>query len=262
MRNMPSAGNSCHNAGGLKRQVSRASWSWVTAVAFGLIASSCASVHEVSVVPSTACPGDPVTVSWTASGSTEMAVIPVNGSAADAVAQDVDLCVDALASGAKLNPEPSRGSAVLQASGDAVYFVQARGRFGKPAHECARLFVNQVLPLSDVPECVPRASGTDGRAAQVHLVRPNGSRWSGTTTTGLVENDNLVAVTVRHAGKSIVLSAGTKTSLFAGTDPNADWWVEYAWASGPPCGNAGAAVPNSLSIEVHPLCPSSGRAIH
>jgi hypothetical protein len=191
-----------------------------------------------------------------------MAAIPLSTAAADSRGQAVDFCVDALASGAKLNPEPSRGTVTLQASGDTVYFVEARGWFGKPAHGCARLFVNQVLPLSDVPACIPEATGPAVREARVHLVRPSGSRWSATATTGLIENDNPVAVTVRHVGKSIVLPAGGQTDLFAGTDPNADWWVEYSWAAGPPCGQAGAPVPNSLSLEVHPLCSSTSRTTH
>lgn len=232
--------------------------------ALALALSSCASVQSVTVAPSTACAGDPIRVSWVASGTTEVAVVPLDAAAARPSMAAEDFCVDALASGLKPNPEPSRGSVALRASVDTAFLVQAQGWFGKPAHRCARLFVNQVLPLSDVPECVSGATGGELRAAQVHLIRPNGSRWSTTATTGVVENDNSVAVAVRHAGKSISLPAGGRTDLFTGTDPNADWWVEYTWSEGPRCGNVGAPVPNSLSLEIHPLCsrPSGAGSSH
>lgn len=234
----------------------------VAIAALGLVISSCASVQPVKVSPSTACPGDPITVSWIATGETAMATVPVKVAPGDSSAQATDFCVQALASGAKLNKVSSRGTMSLRASGDTEFLVLAQGWFGKPAHNCGRLFMNEVLPLSDVPQCISEAPGTVERAVQVHLVRRGDSKWSSTATTGVVENDNPVAVTIRHAGRSIVLPARSITDLFTGTDPNADWWVEYTWGTGPYCGKAGAPVPNSLSLKVHPLCPTTGSATH
>lgn len=234
----------------------------IAIAAFGFIVSSCASVQSVTVVPSTACPGEPITVSWVARGDTVMAVVPLHGLTPATGARPTDFCVAALAAGIKLDPEPSHGTVALHASGDTVYLVQATGWLGKPAHRCARLFVNQILPLSDLPQCTPGAAGMSTQAARVHLVRPSNSRWSARTTTGVVDNINPVPVTVRHAGKSIVLPAGAKTDFFTGTDPNTGWWLEYAWTEGPPCGSAGAPVPNSLSLEVHPLCHAATPIAH
>jgi hypothetical protein len=244
------------------RRTPAESWLRVAVGAIATVVSSCASVQSVTVSPSTVCPMDSVTVSWIARGGTQLATIPLTTAADASRAQAVDFCVDALASGAKVRPEPSRGALTVQASVDTVYLIQAQGWIGKPAHKCARLFVSQVLPLSDVPQCATGTTGADLRKAQVHLIRPSGSRWSATATTGLVKNDNSVRVTIRHAGKSISVPPGGETNLFAGTDPNGDWWVEFAWNTGPRCGLPGAPVPNSLSLVVHPLCSSAARATH
>ena len=239
-----------------------ASWAKLAVAAVGLLISSCASVHSVTVSPSTACPGESVTLSWAASGRTELAAIPLHTAAAGSPGQALDFCVDALASGIKTTTEPSRGTLTEQASVDTVYLIQTQGWFGASAHKCATLFVNQVLPLSDLPQCLSGATATELRAAQVHLIRPNGSRWDASTTTGLVKNDNPVTVTIRHAGRSISLPPGAPTHLFEGTNPNSDWWVTYTWTTGPQCGLPGAPVPNSLSVEVHPLCPKAPSRNH
>lgn len=261
MRNTRSTHQSEHSRGGSRGPARTKSWLRVAMAAVGLVVSSCASV-KVTVTPPTACPGDPVTVSWVARGEAEMAVIPVKMAAPDSIGQSVDYCVDALASGTKLDPVASRGTITLRASADTAYLVQAQGWLGKPTHDCKRLFVNQVLPLSALPACIKNATGADRRVALVHLIRPNDSKWSVTATTGIVENDNSVAVTVRHAGKSIVLQPREKTNYFTGTDPNTEWSVEYTWTAGLVCGQAGAPVPNSLSVRVHPLCSPAARAAH
>jgi hypothetical protein len=260
MRTSLSTHQSAQYRGGPDTRPPTQLWSRLAVAVLGLVISSCASVQGVTVSPSTACPGDLITVSWVARGKTELAAIPLNTPAADSPGQAVDYCVDALASGVKASPEPSRGTITLRSSGDTAFLVQAQGWLGTPAHKCAPLFVNRVLPLSNVPQCIAKATGPALRAAQVHLLRPSGSRWSATATTGLVKNDNPVEVTIRHAGRSILLPPGGETALFTGTDPNGDWWVEYTWPAGPQCGLQGAPVPNSLSLEVHPLCSSAGRA--
>jgi hypothetical protein len=230
----------------------------IAAAALSSMITACASVRTVMVTPSTACPGDSVTVSWDASGRTEIAAIPL--STPNAQAGPIDFCVDALASGATFIPEPHRGSLVQRASKDTLYFVEARGWFGQPAHRCGRLFVNRTLPLAAVPECVAGTHNAPTRRVLVHLSRPPNSRWSASATTGTVGNLNAVPITVEHAGRTVTLQPHGTTNAFDGTDPNTDWSVEYAWSGGPFCGHVGAPVPNSLALEIHPQCPSRGSA--
>jgi hypothetical protein len=45
------------------------------------------------------------------------------------------------------------GTLKRQIEANTVFYVEARGWLGKPAHWCARVFVNDALPLSAISQC-------------------------------------------------------------------------------------------------------------
>lgn len=210
-----------------------------TVLALGL--AGCASVKQLTVVPTTVCPGESVNVSWSTCGTTTLTQVPLRPGQSDE-------CVDSLPVGSTPVTVANSGTVERQASGDSVFYVEARGLLGKPAHKCVRVFVNEVLPLAGIPECAGL------RAIRVAVARPAGSAWSGRTTVGVVQNLNDVPVSVRHGGRVASLAPRETSSAFSTTDPAGDWIIESNLQDGPDCGQAGARVPAALSLQVTPLC--------
>lgn len=203
--------------------------------------TGCASVKNVNVQPPMACPGDPVTVSWRATGDTKLFQVPLK-------AGQSDQCIDTLISGLTPLGVRSHDEQQLSLQQKTVFYVEARGLVGKPAHRCATGLVDEALPLAGISQCVaPRRVG-------ITVARPSDSKWSTRARVGPVKNINDVAVTVRHAGVAKTLAPGEASEAFANDDPGGDWTVEYDLADGPDCGKVGSKAPASLSIQVLPHC--------
>jgi hypothetical protein len=101
-----------------------------------------------------------------------------------------------------------------------VFYVEAHGLLGKPAHRCATGFVNEALPLAGISQCSgPRRVG-------IGVARPSGSRWSARAKVGPVKNTNDVTVTVSHGGITETLAPGVTSAAFANSDPNGGWAIE------------------------------------
>jgi len=214
------------------------------AAAGALIAVSlfgCASIDHLAVTPATICPSENVNVSWSASGTTTLAQVPLQSGQSDN-------CVDSLAAGATQDSVPSSGTVRRQITDNSVFYLEAKSWFGKPAHRCARVFVNQALPLSGIPSCA------GPRTVRVVARRPAESAWGSQARVGTVQNISGVTVTVAHAGLSARLETNASSEVFSMADPSGDWIIESPLTSGPNCG-PGADVPNSLSIQVNPACP-------
>jgi len=206
-----------------------------------LALGGCASVKEVTVQPATICPGDTVSLSWRGSGVISVYQVPL-------AAGQPDQCIDTLIRGIAASSEQSEGTLRLPLRQNSVFYVEARGWMGKPAHRCARVFVNAALPLAALSQCA------GPRRVRVVAFRPPGSQWSASARVGTVQNLNDVPVEVGHAGISEALGPGSVSEAFAELDDEGAWSVEYVLQDGPDCGQAGAKVPPSLSIRVSPVC--------
>ena len=201
----------------------------------------CASVKNVTVDPPVSCPGETVSVSWQATGSTSLFQVPLE-------AGQSDQCIDTLVAGRTPTPVQSQGESRRPIHQSTVFYIEARGVLGKPAHRCARAFVNEALPLAGISQC----SGP--RHAGIGVARPTDSRWSEGAKVGSVKNTNEVTVTVSHGSVTETLIPGAASAAFADSDPNGGWAIDYALLDGPDCGQAGAKLPASLSILVLPNC--------
>jgi hypothetical protein len=206
----------------------------------------CASVTEVTVRPATICSGDAVSVAWRASGVTSLFQVPLG------VGQS-DQCIDSLIEGSAPSSVRSKGEVQRQIQRSTVFYVEARAPLGKPAHGCARVFVNEALPLAGIAEC----SGL--RRVRVIVSRPPGSQWGASAKVGSVQNLNEIPIVVSHDGISDALTPGSLSAAFVSRDANGDWTLDYMLENGPDCGQAGAKVPPSLSIRVLPLCANGPR---
>jgi len=98
--------------------------------------AGCASISQLTVAPTTVCPGENVNVSWRTCGTTTLTQVPIRPGQSDE-------CVDSLPVGASPVPVSNSGTVERQASGDTVFYVEAKGWLGKPAHKCVRVFVNE-----------------------------------------------------------------------------------------------------------------------
>jgi len=201
----------------------------------------CASIHQLAVAPTTVCTGESVNVSWRTCGTTTLTQVPIQPGQSDE-------CVDSLPVGASPVPVSNAGTLKRQAIGDSVFYVEAKSWFGRPAHKCVRVFVNEVLPLAGIPQC----AGV--RTIRLVVSRPAASAWSARTTVGDVQNMNDVSVSVQHGGRIAKLAPKETSEAFSRTDPAGDWTIESGLQDGPDCGQSGAKVPNSLSLRVNPLC--------
>jgi hypothetical protein len=182
-----------------------------------------------------------VTVSWQATGTTSLFQVPLDSGQSDQ-------CIDTLIAGRTPMPVQSQGDVRQQLQQNTVVYIEARGLLGKPAHQCARAFVNEALPLAGIAQCSgPRHVG-------ITVARPSGSQWSARAKVGSVKNTNNVTVTVRHGGVTEAVASGTVSQAFTNSDPNGDWAIDYVLPDGPDCGKSGAKLPASLSILVLPYC--------
>ena len=203
--------------------------------------AGCANISQLTVAPTTVCPGENVNVSWRTCGTTTLTQVPIRPGQSDE-------CVDSLPVGASPVPVANSGTVERQASGDTVFYVEAKGWLGKPSHKCVRVFVDKVLPLAGIPQCA------GPRAIRVVVSRPAGSSWSGRTTVGVVQNLNDIPVSVRHGGRVATLAPRETSGAFSTMDPGGDWIIESDLQDGPDCGQAGTRVPTALSLQVNPLC--------
>jgi hypothetical protein len=201
----------------------------------------CANVKKVTVDPPVSCPGETVSVSWQATGNTSLFQVPL-------ASGQSDQCIDTLIAGRTPAPVQSQGESRLPIQRSTVFYVEARGLLGKPAHQCARAFVNEALPLAGISQC----SGP--RHVAIGVARPSDSQWSAHAKVGSVKNTNDVTVTVSHGGVTETLAQGATSAAFANSDPNGGWAIDYVLPDGPDCGQSGAKVPASLSILVLPHC--------
>jgi hypothetical protein len=202
---------------------------------------ACAGVKRVHVDPPVFCPGETVTVSWQATASTRLFQVPLEPGQSDQ-------CIDTLIAGRVPIPVQSEGTSRLPIQQSTVFYIEAHGLLGKPAHGCATAFVNEALPLAGIPQC----SGP--RHAGIGVARPSDSQWSAIAKLGSVKNTNDVTVTVSHGGVTETLAQGATSAAFANSDPNGGWAIDYVLPDGPDCGKSGAKVPASLSILVLPHC--------
>jgi len=206
---------------------------------FGL--AGCASIDTFIVSPTTVCPGETVNVSWKTCGKTTLTQIPLQSGQSDE-------CVDSLPVGVSPVEVSNSGTVQREVSGANVFYVEATAAFGKPAHKCVRVFVNEVLPLSGIPQCA------GPRVIRTVVSRPVGSEWSPRTQIGAVQNVSQVRVSVRHDGRIASLAPNEISSVFAASNPAGEWVIESDVMSGPDCGQAGTSVPNSLTLQVIPRC--------
>jgi hypothetical protein len=201
----------------------------------------CAGVKDVHVNPPVSCPGETVSVQWQATGSVSMIQVPLEPGQSDQ-------CIDTLVAGRTQTPVQGQGTIRQPIQQRTVFYVEAHGLFGKPAHGCATAFVNEALPLAGISQCSgPRHVG-------IGVARPSDSQWSARAKVGSVKNTNEVTVTVSHGRVTETLSPGVTSASFANSDPNGGWALDYVLPDGPDCGQAGAKVPPSLSILVLPYC--------
>jgi hypothetical protein len=201
----------------------------------------CAGVKDVHVDPPVSCPGETVSIQWQATGSVSMIQVPLEPGQSDQ-------CIDTLIAGRTQTPVQNQGTIRQPVQQRTVFYVEAHGPFGKPAHGCATAFVNEALPLAGISQCSgPRHVG-------IGVARPSDSQWSARAKVGSVKNTNDVTVTVSHGGVTETLSPGATSAAFANSDPNGGWAIDYVLPDGPDCGQAGAKVPPSLSILVLPYC--------
>jgi len=218
-------------------------WICARALTIGVLLTlcGCASVKEVTVDPPVSCPGETVSVSWQATGSASLFQVPLEPGQSDQ-------CIDTLIAGHMPTPVQSQGQNRLPIQQSTIFYIEARGLMGKPAHQCARAFVNEALPLAGISQCSgPRHVG-------IGVARPNDSQWSPGAKVGSVKNTNDVTVKVSHDGVTETLAPGATSAAFANSDPNGGWAIDYLLPDGPDCGQSGAKLPASLSILVLPHC--------
>jgi hypothetical protein len=201
----------------------------------------CASVNNVAVDPPVSCPGETVSVSWQANGTTSLFQVPLESGQSDQ-------CIDTLITGRKPMPVESQDKIRQPLQQSTVFYIEAHGLLGKPAHKCATAFVNEALPLAGISQC----SGL--RHVGIGVARPRDSQWSARAKVGSVKNTNNVTVTVSHGGVTETLAPGATSAAFANSDANGGWAIDYVLPDGPDCGQSGAKLPASLSILVLPHC--------
>jgi len=159
-----------------------------------------------------------------------------------------DQCIDTLIAGRTPTRVQSQGESRQPIQQSTVFYIEARGLLGGPAHQCARAFVNEALPLAGISQCA------GPRHVAIGVARPNDSQWSARAKVGSVKNTNAVTVTVSHGGVTETLAPGAASEAFANSDPNGGWAIDYVLPDGPDCGKSGAKLPASLSILVLPHC--------
>ena len=203
--------------------------------------AGCASVDQLIVSPTTVCPGETVNVSWKTCGKTTLTQVPVPPGQSDE-------CVDSLPINANPVAVGNSGTVQREVGGANAFYVEASTLFGKPKHKCVRVYVNEVLPLSGFPQCA------GPRGIRTVVSRPAGAEWSARTQVGAVQNVNQIRVSVRHDGRVASLAPNEISSAFAASNPAGEWVIESDLRDGPDCGQVGAGVPNSLTLQVMPLC--------
>src|SRR5258708_14795592 len=204
----------------------------VRASTIGLLLTACgcaASVKTVTVDPPVSCPRETVSISWRATGSVSLFQVPLESGQSDQ-------CIDTLIAGRTPTPVQSQGQDRLPIQQSTVFYIEARGLFGKPAHKCATAFVNEALPLAGISQC----SGS--RHVGIGVARPSYSQWSARAKVGSVKNTNDVTVTVSHGGVTATLAPAATSAVFANSDPNGGWAIDYVLPDGPRCGQSSANV--------------------
>jgi hypothetical protein len=203
--------------------------------------AGCASIDRFDVSPTAVCSGETVNVSWKTCGATTLTQVPIQPGQSDE-------CLDSLPVGSNPMTVPNSGTVRREMAAANVFYVETSGWFGKPIHQCKRVFVNQALPLSGIPQCA------GPRAIRTVVSRPPGAEWSGQMGVGGVQNLNQVRVSVRHDGRVASLAPNEISAEFKTSNPAGEWIIESELPAGPDCGQAGASVPPSLTLQVRPLC--------
>jgi hypothetical protein len=203
--------------------------------------AGCASIDQFVVSPTTVCSGETVNVSWRTCGKTTLTQVPIQPGQSDE-------CLDSLPVGSNPLAVANSGTVQREMAAANVFYVEASGWFGKPVHKCTRVFVNEALPLAGIPQC----SGP--RAVRTVVSRPPGAEWSGRMGVGAVQNPNLVRVSVRHDGRVASLAPNEISSAFRTSNPAGEWVIELDLRDGPDCGQSGASIPPSLTLQILPLC--------
>lgn len=206
---------------------------------FGL--AGCASIDQFAVSPPAVCPGESVKVSWKTCGTTTLTQVPLQPGQSDE-------CLDSLPVGSNPMTVPNAGAVLREMAAPNVFYIETSGWFGKPIHQCRRVFVNQALPLSGIPQCA------GPRGIRTVVSRPAGAEWSENMKVGAVQNRNEVRVSVRHDGRVASLAPNEVSQAFATSNPAGEWVIESDLQGGPDCGQAGAGVPPSLTLQVLPVC--------
>jgi hypothetical protein len=203
--------------------------------------AGCASIDQFGVSSTAVCPGETVNVSWKTCGKTTLTQVPI-------LPGQSDECLDSLPVGSNPMVVPNSGMVQRKVAAANVFYVETSGWFGKPIHQCRRVFVNEALPLSGIPQCA------GPRGIRTVVSRPPGAEWSGQMGVGAVQNPNLVRVSVRHDGRVASLAPNEISSAFRTSNPAGEWVIESDLQGGPDCGQAGASVPPSLTLQVLPVC--------
>ena len=206
---------------------------------FGL--AGCASIDKFEVSQPAVCPGETVKVSWKTCGTTTLTQVPIQPGQSDE-------CLDSLPVGANPMTVPNAGAVLREMAAPNVFYIETSGWFGKPVHQCRRVFVNQALPLAGVPQCA------GPRGIRTVVSRPAGAEWSERMGVGAVQNLSTVRVSVRHDGRVASLAPDEISQAFATSNPAGEWVIESELQDGPDCGQAGARVPHSLALQVSPIC--------
>jgi hypothetical protein len=203
--------------------------------------TGCASIDKFEVSQPAVCPGETVKVSWKTCGTTTLTQVPIQPGQSDE-------CLDSLPVGSNPMSVPNAGAVHRAMAAPNVFYIETSGWFGKPVHKCARVFVNQALPLAGSPQCA------GPRGIRTVVSRPAGAEWSENMKVGAVQNLNLVRVSVRHDGRVASLAPNEISQAFATSNPAGEWIIESELQGGPDCGQAGASVPRSLTLQVLPVC--------
>ena len=203
--------------------------------------TGCASIDKFDVSQPAVCAGETVKVSWKTCGTTTLTQVPIQPGQSDE-------CLDSLPVGSNPMAVPNAGTVERQMTAANVFYIETSGWFGKPVHKCARVFVNQALPLGDSPQC------TGPRTFRTVVARPPSAKWSENMKVGDVQNLSEIRVSVRHDGRMASLAPKEISQAFATSNPAGDWIIESELQDGPDCGQAGTKVPRSLTLQIRPVC--------
>ena len=203
--------------------------------------AGCASIDKFEVSQSAVCAGETVKVSWKTCGTTTLTQVPIQPGQSDE-------CLDSLPVGSNPMAVPNSGTVQRQMTAANVFYIETSGWFGKPVHKCARVFVNQALPLAERPQCAGL------RTIRTVISRPAAAEWSENMKVGAVQNLNEIRVSVRHDGRAASLAPKEISQAFATSNPAGEWIIESELQDGPDCGQAGNRAPNVLMLQVLPVC--------